>query len=455
MFLSDQGRDALIVRKIATFENLPLIGAPSSVGQVYLGPFYYYLITPFLPLFNWNPVGLAFGVALIAIVGTLLAYQVIKTKFGAEIGITFLILSVFSFTLIHFSRFSWNPNPLPYFGFFSLFFLYRWLKEPRVLDGLLFGIMFGLTIQLHYLAVLLFVPVIIFFVSEMIHNKNRLLYLFHLPIPVTAFVAAISPLVLFDIRHDFLNYRQLIKLFTEGGLSTEASYMDRLGETIQGFIASAVQIELPLTTATALFLLFIVAAILGTKKIKSRLFAIQIVAVLTYIIGFAYLGSPRHAHYYGPIFLSFFFVLGTLPFLIKRKDLAMMAASALVFIFIYFNISKYYFFTSEPNHQVEHSKKVATFLYEQIGNKPFNIATWPVDFGEDTYLYFLETMGARAADRSQLEITEQMFVICAQEPCLVIDSPSWNISMFGDAKIAEEWDIEGLKIYKLVHRKPL
>jgi len=39
MFLSDQGRDAIIIKRILTGEHFPAIGAPTSVGQVYLGPF--------------------------------------------------------------------------------------------------------------------------------------------------------------------------------------------------------------------------------------------------------------------------------------------------------------------------------------------------------------------------------------------------------------------------------
>ena len=52
-FLGDQGRDAIIIKRMLTFEHLPAIGAPTSVGQVYLGPFYYYFIAPWLLLFKF------------------------------------------------------------------------------------------------------------------------------------------------------------------------------------------------------------------------------------------------------------------------------------------------------------------------------------------------------------------------------------------------------------------
>lgn len=38
-----------------------------------------------------------------------------------------------------------------------------------------------------------------------------------------------------------------------------------------------------------------------------------------------------------------------------------------------------------------------------------------------------------------------------KEPCQIINSPSWNISMFGKSKIDKIWNYEGLKIYKLLH----
>ena len=45
-FLGDEGRDVLIVRNLLTKADPILIGPGTSVGNMYLGPLYYY--------FNWN-----------------------------------------------------------------------------------------------------------------------------------------------------------------------------------------------------------------------------------------------------------------------------------------------------------------------------------------------------------------------------------------------------------------
>jgi len=124
MFLSDQGRDAIIIKRIVTLEHFPAIGAPTSIGQVFLGPFYYYLISPFLALFNFNPVGLAFGVAFLSIIGLIASYIAVKHELSKKTALLFLIFAGFSYIQIENSRFSWNPNLLPIFSFFTLYFFY-------------------------------------------------------------------------------------------------------------------------------------------------------------------------------------------------------------------------------------------------------------------------------------------------------------------------------------------
>src|SRR3990167_69668 len=120
-FLGDQGRDALIIKRIITLEHLPAIGAPTSVGQIYLGPFYYYFIAPWLLLFNFEPIGLAFGVAFFSSLFILVFYHLIKKIFDPMTALISAFFIPFSSVLVESSRFSWNPNLLP---LFSLLFIY-------------------------------------------------------------------------------------------------------------------------------------------------------------------------------------------------------------------------------------------------------------------------------------------------------------------------------------------
>src|SRR3990167_5776384 len=57
IFLADQGRDALVVRRLLVNFDPILVGPGTSVGNMYLGPIYYYLMAPALWLANYSPAG--------------------------------------------------------------------------------------------------------------------------------------------------------------------------------------------------------------------------------------------------------------------------------------------------------------------------------------------------------------------------------------------------------------
>ena len=74
VFLGDQGRDVLTVKRMLKDGDLVFIGPTASVGGFFLGPFYYYLMAPSLLLSNFDPVGPAVMVAALSIVTTYLCY---------------------------------------------------------------------------------------------------------------------------------------------------------------------------------------------------------------------------------------------------------------------------------------------------------------------------------------------------------------------------------------------
>src|SRR3990167_9543740 len=110
IFLGDEGRDALTSYSIL-HGDLTLLGPTASVGGFFLGPIYYYLMAPFLWLFNYDPVGPAIMVALFGIATVWLVYKIGKEFFGSSVGLIASGLYAISPLVITYSRSSWNPNP--------------------------------------------------------------------------------------------------------------------------------------------------------------------------------------------------------------------------------------------------------------------------------------------------------------------------------------------------------
>ncbi len=452
IFLSDQGRDAVIVKRIVTLEHLPAIGPPTSIGHVFLGPFYYYLIAPFLWLARLNPIGMSVGMAILSVVGLFACYLIARKEYNKKIADLFLIFSSFSFISIDYSRFSWNPNPLPFFSFITIYFATMMFKSRKILYGFLMGSFLALSIQLHYLAILLALPIGIAAIYSIVKNKQRLKTILTIGSSILGFIFFSSPLILFDLKHQFINSKSLIALFQKERVVTDSSFTSRFQDTVSAFFQHILQI--PISHVMGLFLLvsFIGMYLFLTRRHYKMFDLLHAGNIVCYLLGFGLLQSYRHPHYYMNIYFSLFFIGGIIFYNLYNKNLvSKLLVTILLFSYIGINAKNYYYFTREPNNQVKHAQTVANFLAPKINNKPYNIATWPIDFTEDNYLYFLELRGLVPADREKVEVTDQMFVLCNTAPCSIINSPSWNISMFGKAKVAEKWEIERIKIYKLVH----
>lgn len=449
-FLSDQGRDAIILKRLITLEHLPAIGPPTSIGQVYLGPFYYYFIAPWLFLFRFNPVGPAFGVAFFSTLFIIFYYLIIKEIINKKVALISSILITFSQVLVSLSRFSWNPNLLPFFSFFVVYFLIKAVEKQRWYFYFLLGAFLSFSVQLHYLALFLFLPTVVFLLLKDYQKISFFKKLKKYLICFFGFFIFSIPLLIFDLRHNFLNSKNFLKMF-ENHSSTFILKINNIFESFYYLNLYSLSVSLN-KFLVYLLLILIVLSFITLLKTKNKINYFLGFFILIIIQMYFYNG-PKHPHYFAFIYIFYYLIISYFLANLNKNWLEKTLTLIFIFAFIILNLSKMPYFFYRGADQIAHSKKVALFLKEKIDNKPFNIATWPDEFGEDNYLYFLELEGLKPANRQKVEITDQMFVLCAKEPCLIENSPSWNIAMFGQAKIDKIWSIEGLKIYKLVHPK--
>jgi hypothetical protein len=105
------------------------------------------------------------------------------------------------------------------------------------------------------------------------------------------------------------------------------------------------------------------------------------------------------------------------------------------------------------SYQDRNPALIGAFIAQQIGKEKINLTTYPTDFtSRDCYQYFIELNGGSVVSGASSEVSDTMYVLCDKKPCRVINSDSWNIQMFGNAKIDTMWTKEGISIYKLIHK---
>lgn len=451
IFLSDQGRDAIILRQIILFDHFPAIGASSSVGQVYLGPFYYYLIAPFLKIFNFDPVGPAFGVAIISIIGIIGSFFIVKKEISKTVALVFLALMTFSAVLTEYSRFSWNPNLLPYFSFISLYLFYTWLKKPNLFKGAALGGLFGFTIQLHYLGVLIFLPMMTMSIFHFVKNRSISKYIASGIISIVFFLFSISPLIIFDLRHNFLNLNQFIKLFQNGIASQNQSFISNFSETASKLLLHTFQ-----TQANSGVLIILIIAILSMgfiayKKIKSDFLLLNIINVIIFLICFSFVEGPRNPHYYGASIMSLYFVFASTILLIKKLYIRLIFASVFLCIFAMLNISKMYFLFGFGSNQINKARNIAESFSKYIKDQPIQTVALP-DYESDTqYRYFLKLKDYDLIPYDSPAQAEELYIICDKK-CDPLSSGQWQIATFENKRLTDKWEIEDVTIYKIIHK---
>jgi len=440
MFLGDQGRDAIILKRIITLEHLPAVGPPSSIGEVYLGPFYYYFIAPWLLLFNFNPVGPAVGVGIFSCLYIIVNFLIVKELVNERVALFSSILTAFSATLINLSRFSWNPNLLPLFSLVTTYFFLKATKTNRLRFYLLTSIFLSFTIQLHYLSLLLIPPYILFFT----YNRKNHLNLKNLLFGLTVFIVISFPLIYFDLRHSFINTNNLFNLLSQHNNFSQNKILSFFN-IVQTLFSYLFNLKIPLLISSILFILSVISFFLLKKSREVILFFILI---YLYLLGISFYKELKSAHYFGVIYPFCFIVMAY--YLDQIKKVKIIFTIFFIMLFIYLNGRGYQFLFNQGYSQINKAQKVAKVIKNNNAQKDYTLISLPESSSDAQYRYFLEIWGHKPIDREILKKTNELFIAC-EHPCQTIGNPQWDIALFAPTKIDQTWKVEGVTIYKLSH----
>lgn len=468
-FLGDEGRDVIIVRRFLVYGDIFLIGPGTSIGNMYLGPLYYYMMAPALWLFNYSPVGPAVMVASLGVVTVWFVYFVAKEWFGKNAGLISAFLYAISPTVIIYSRSSWNPNIMPFFALLCVFALWRVISTKKLLWLPVFFISYAFVLQSHYLGLLLAPALGLFWLyGAYIFRKGKKLksYIAYSISGFLILAVLMSPLVIFDSRHGWRNFDALKKFFFERQTTVSA----RPWNALPSLWPMAQEISTRLLSGkneilgkwVALALVGGVALVVkDIRKLgRNQKFGILIL-VLWLLVAFVGLGLYKqeiYDHYYGFFFVAPFMLFGGVArILISRAKIRgwWIVGSLLVFI-TYFNFLENPLRYS-PNNQLGRTRQVAEKIQSEADGMPFNLAVLAERNYEAAYQYFLESWGTNIKKIDPLDskntITEQLFVVCEldAEKCDPTHDPKTEIANFGWSKIENVWEESGVIIYKLVH----
>jgi 4-amino-4-deoxy-L-arabinose transferase-like glycosyltransferase len=465
MFLGDQGRDAIIVKRIFTDFDPVFIGPVTSVGNMYLGPLYYYFMLPWLRLTYPSPVGPAYAVAILGIITVFLMYHLGKKLVGKKAAIIGTAFFAFSSTVVNNTRFSWNPNPAPFASLCMIYFTYMaWKKNPRY--WILVALFFSVLVQLHYLTLLSAAGAGVIWLFNLYdvrkHKVKLKKLLVSTLIAFILFVGTLTPIILFDLKHDNLNAKGFSQMITGEDNFTQnekVPFIEKATTIVKETHGRGMHIlfeisigkERQLNTWLLVFTLIILAALgINHKKfhLKNDNFygeTVVLVYLFTGIIGTSFYGHTIFDHYISYLFPVTFLTFGIVIAAISSKSfLAKVLSMIFFFYFVFFNINRYSL--STQNWSVDDVRRTAETIIEKakVGEK-YNIVllSGTGDIDGQSYRYFLETSDKPPVKTENRGEVETLFIINEDQKIdNVTNSPIYEIVVFPDKDIKEVYNIE-------------
>ena len=471
-FLGDEGRDVIIVRRLFTELHPPLIGPGTSIGNMYLGPLYYYMMAPALFLTAFSPVGPAVQIAILGVITVWFVWFAGREWFGKTAGLIAAGLYAISPTVIVFSRSSWNPNIMPFFALLSIYSIWKVWKEHKFKWLPILGISFAFAIQSHYLAILLIPTIAIFYLLtfrnlRLVKNSSLEIknFLQKSLFGFLIFLGLMSPLLFFDIRHNWMNSQAIYKFFTVRQETVSIrpwNAIPKIPEILNLVSSSLLGGKNTMVASTVSILVFLSALVVLIKKERDNKNPAYL--LITWI-GFALIGlglykQQIYDHYFGFIFVVPFLLIGAYIsslFETKKTYLKYLGGFLVIgLVLISLNSNPLRF---SPNKQLSRSVNVAKKIEEESGGKPFNLAVIAERNYEDGYKYFLLKDNFPITDINAQRpetITDQLFAVCElfpAEKCDPTHNPKAQVANFGWSKIDQKWEVDGAIIYRLVHLK--
>ncbi len=216
-FYPDQARDAMIAEDvIAGRSDWPLIGPIAKSTKFRIGPIYYDFQIISGEIFGTGPDKMAYPDLFFGILSIPLFYIFLRRYWGDGRSLLLTGLYAVSFYAVHYSRFAWNPNPIPFFVLLFLLALLQFLEhegKTKFWWALLLGIAVGVGIQLHTLLIVLF-PLVFVVVGILLLRRNRRLW-GHFALAIVVALVLNTAQIRYEFNHNFSNTKAFFNVSSD------------------------------------------------------------------------------------------------------------------------------------------------------------------------------------------------------------------------------------------------
>lgn len=437
-FLTDQVIELSSARQILE-GKFTFIGIKTSNSEVRNGAVMYYLLAPFLSIFNFNPV--AGG-----ILQTLLSLGTVALVFTLS-PISSILVATSPLLVIYSRQTLLAFYPL-FFEVLALFLIYKITFKPSQFLSFVLGIILGFSLQIHYGVISVLIFALIF---PLLFLKRDFWKNFYFIFSI-GFILGFLPMIIFELRHQFFNLQMLIK-YLETPVSTTVSTKILLfwQETIAALLFGNNK-----DLAMIFFVLFPVLTIIFRKKLNTleKLCLTQILIVIIFTVIFRRDLRPPMiliAHYGLAAFVPIFILITNY----LRRFLPRPLLIILLLTFLYINFSSFGFnnnhgYTMSDGWTLSGIKKTAQIIEMDNNGENYNVIMF-VDAQNQGYplRYFLDFSSNPPLPVENYSGAKYLYVLIKPDLYLA-QVHIWELDSFGGYQIKKTWEIQnGFRLFRL------
>ncbi len=389
-FAWDQEQFSNQIKGIIKDRDFTLLGPRVTNDRgFYLAPYFTYLLVPFYYIFNLDPNALILFIVVLNISFFALSIWTIKEIFSIKNSIVFLLLWAINPILIKYDTTPWWPILIPLGVILTIYLLYLIVKSPKnLLLWSLLGIGLAFFFNMHFQFIFIAMFVVTFLIT---HYKLKLInHWVGLIISLMSFLIMFLPLVIFDIRNDYLNTNLLLSFFNDKVLNDQPYY--------QAWQSVFTNFIYPLfgwnnTTAVILFFAVFTALLIYLIKIKKKfvktLYISTLVLLIITALGFSLYGIRPSEYYF--VYLYPFIYIAVVDFLLIHQKYYLIYFVVIFLIII--NITSLKNSLNNEPLGLHFKRKVAESIVPYAMDKKVNI-TFDMPLGANNgYIYLLEIYG--------------------------------------------------------------
>lgn len=452
----DVGQDLEAIFQISK-GNLTLLGpkiAHIQGASFYLGPAYYYLQIPFVLFSGFDPIGLAIPIILARSITLIFVYLITFKIFGKSPAIFASIIAALSpywVDKLGYPSYPYLVLPIASAIIFLVISTNPKNKTNTIVKSfslVILGFLSGLFTHLHYLAISIFLPALIFSFPK-INFKTKII------LTLAGFLIAVLPQIIFEARNHFYLTGQLFNLLSIGLFAQNNSQVwVNFTQSLNSITYYTTGLKFP--WAVSLIVMMTAFGIVFTridKKYRYVLYFFIFTQILNLIGALVYFG-PTQPHYLAAIYpISFIVTASAIAQTIKiNKRLPILLISTIaVFLFIGNNFFSSSGYTMPEDLTLKEIRTISRIISEDVNSQSFNIvSTLDGDSRAMPYRYLLKTYTKFPESVENFDKVQNLYVITRDPARSIRENQLFEISSFQPSNLQNSWEIKGsIRLHKL------